>query len=497
MTCFTARLSPETLGELPAGVARPRYDRAKVSSGILHLGLGAFHRAHQAVYTDAVLDRDPTWGITGVSPRSAAVRDRLAPQQGLYSVIERGASGTRASVVGAVLRMLVLAEDFGEIVRAFADPRTRIVSLTVTEKGYCHDPATLRLAADHPGLAHDYAQPDRPQTTIGLLVAGLGIRRLAGTGPVTVLCCDNLPGTGRTVEALVREYAGRVDPKLGPWVGENVAFPGTMVDRRVPEPTAADLDDASARLGLRDEAAVVCEPFSQWVIEDRFARGRPAWDAAGATFVADVAPYEALKLRLVNGGHSAIAYLGSLAGFDLVSEAMREPSLVAFVRRLLAEEATPTLQAPAGVDLAAYREQVLERFASPALRFRCAQICMDGSQKLPQRLLATARARLAAGESCDHVALAVAGWMRYVTGVDERGAAIDVRDPLAARLAAIGRDAGPAPAALAAAYLGVREVFGDDLPHAPAFAGAVTRWLERLYRHGAKATLESHYRPAP
>jgi fructuronate reductase len=266
-----------------------------------------------------------------------------------------------------------------------------------------------------------------------------------------------------------------------------------MVDRIVPATAPADFDEAAARLGVHDAAPVACEPFTQWVIEDRFAGARPAWERAGATLVRDVAPFEEMKLRLLNGSHSALAYLGYLAGFEHVFEVVRQPAFVRFVTRLMREDSAPTLALPAGADLPAYQARLLERFANPALKHRCWQIAMDGSQKLPQRLLNTARARLAAGASCDHVALAVAAWMRYVTGRDERGAPIDVRDPLAARLAAIAREQGPAPGALADAYLAVREVFGDDLPRAPVFVAAVKRALASLCEHGARATVERAY----
>ncbi len=493
MGSSTGRLSPETLAHLPADVARPRYDRRRVAAGILHLGLGAFHRAHQAVYTDAALADDPRWGIVGVSLQSPGARDRLQPQGGLYSVLERGAAGTRVGVIGALSRALFLGEDRDEVLRVFAAPATQVVTLTVTEKGYCHDPATRRLLAVHPGLARDLANPARPETTIGLVAAGLAARARAGAGPVTIVCCDNLPANGRTLEGLVREYVERVDPARLGWIETHAAFPCTMVDRIVPATTAADLAEAAARLGAHDAAAVVAEPFTQWVIEDRFAAARPAWERAGATLARDVAPFEEMKLRLLNGTHSALAYLGYLAGFEHVAEVVQAPAFARFAARLMREDSAPTLALPAGVDSADYQARLLGRFANPALKHRCWQIAMDGSQKLPQRLLGTARARLAAGQPCDHVALAVAGWMRYVTGRDERGAAIDVRDPLAARLAAIAGDCGPEPRALADAYLAVREVFGDDLPRRAEFVAAVRRSLASLFAHGARSTVERAY----
>jgi fructuronate reductase len=483
------RLSLETLARLPPQVRGPAFDPRSLGCGIVHLGIGAFHRAHQAVYTQEALARAPgPWGIVGVSLQSPDTRDRLAPQDCLYAVLERGPDGEGCAVVGAVRGVLFAPEAPPRVVERIADPATRIVSLTVTEKGYCHDPATGRLREDDPGVAHDLAHPAAPRTAVGMLVRGLAARCSRDAGGVTVLCCDNLPHNGRMLRGIARRFAERVDPDLAAWIDANVTFPCTMVDRIVPAATPADLDAVERILGLRDEAAVVAEPFRQWVIEDRFAAGRPAWEEAGAELVADVAPYEEMKLRLLNGSHSALAYLGYLAGHEYIYQAMAQPDFARFMRALM-DEASPTLRMPAGVDVAAYKAALTARFANAALKHRTWQIAMDGSQKLPQRLLGTARDNLAAGRSVACVALAVAAWMRYATAVDEAGRPIEVKDPLAARLRRIAGGTRGDPAAQARAYLGVREVFDDDLPRAPAFADAVAAALARLYELGAAKTV--------
>lgn len=485
------RLRPEALAMLPADVARPRYDRSRLRTGIVHLGLGAFHRAHQAVYTEDVLEREfGPWGIAGVSLRSPDTRDALAPQGGLYAVAVRGAGGERLRVVGAVTEVLVAPEDPAAVLERLCRPAVRIVTLTVTEKGYCHDPATGALDEDHPGIRRDLADPGRPGTAPGFLVEALDRRRRAGLQPFTVLSCDNLPSNGDTTAGILRRLASLRDPAFGRWVEDAVACPNGMVDRIVPATTPEDRDAVARRLGAEDAWPVVTEPFSQWVVEDRFPSGRPAWEHVGAELVPDVRPYELMKLRLLNGSHSTLAYLGYLAGCDTVSQAMADPAFARLVRGLMDEEVTPTLAVPPGADLDRYKAALLDRFANPALRHRTWQIAMDGSQKLPQRLLGTVRDRLAAGAPIDRLALAVAAWMRYVAGRDELGEPIDVRDPLAGRLAALAAGAGGSAGALASALLGVREVFGDDLPRAPAFTAAVTAALDRLVRLGARRTVE-------
>ena len=481
-----SRLSLETLGRLPAGIARPRYDVAAARVGIVHLGVGAFHRAHQAVYLDDRLAAGETdWAICGASLRSAETSRALDPQDGLYALALRSEAGEEVRVIGALRRCL--GPD-AALLDAMSDPGVRIVTLTVTEKGYCHDPATRQLDEAHPDIRHDLAKPHAPQSAPGVLVEALARRRAAGTAPFTIVSCDNLPSNGETARAVIARLAALRDADLGRWVEGEVAFPSTMVDRIVPATTDEDRARLAARLGVADAWPVVSEPFSQWVIEDRFPAGRPRFEDSGATLVGDVAPYELAKLRLLNGAHSTLAYLGYLSGYDTVAEAMADDNLARLVSGLMIEEAAPTLEAAFG-DPAPYIARLLARFRNPALRHRTWQIAMDGSQKLPQRLLATARARLAAGQPIARLALGVAAWMRYVAGVDEQGRAIDVRDPLAARLRAIAEREGWEAARLAPALAAVAEVFGADLSRDPRFLAPVTTALAALIAKGARRTM--------
>jgi fructuronate reductase len=483
------RLSAATLAQAHARVRLPAYDRAALRTGIVHLGLGAFVRAHMASYTDDVLAQQPgPWGIVGVSLKRPDQRDRLAPQDGLYTALQRDGGGVAARIVGCVRAALVAPEDPAGLVATMADPACRIVSLTVTEKGYCHDPATGRLDAGHPDIAHDLAHPDEPRSAIGLIVAALQRRRGAGLPPFTVLCCDNLPHNGRLVAGLARDFAALRDDALAGWIEGSCAFPATMVDRIVPATTEADIAAAAAATGLADAAPVSHEPFRQWVIEDRFVdAARPAWERVGAQLVGDVAPYEHMKLRLLNGAHSALAYLGYLAGRATIADAVADDALRGYVTALWREEIIPVVPAPPGTDLHAYAADLLARFANPAIRHRTWQIAMDGSQKLPQRLLSSIRERLALGAPFPRLALAVAAWVRYVGGADEAGAPIDVRDPLAADLQACLAAAGPDPARRVAAVLSTRAIFGDDLPRAAPFVTAVADAYTLLTTTGARA----------
>jgi fructuronate reductase len=480
------------LAALPPDVERPAYDPRTIGIGIVHLGLGAFHRAHQAVFTDGVLAADPRWGILGVSMKTPRATAALAAQDGLYSVVTRSQDGVSLRVIGAVRETFFAGGDPAALVRRIADPRVHVVTLTVTEKGYCHDPATGALNFAHPDVVRDLAHPDAPCSAVGFVVAGLAARMAGGVGPLNVVCCDNLPHNGRTLEGLVLAFAQRRDPALADWILRHAAFPCTMVDRIVPATTDEDVAEAARRLGFDDAAPVVAEPYNSWVIEDRFVAPRPAWEAAGADLVADVAPFETMKLRMLNGSHSTMAYLGFLIGHEFIWQASADPLLAALVERQMAEEIAPTLVAPPGVDPNAYGVQLMQRFRNPALPHRTRQIAMDGSQKLPQRLLGTIRDRLGAGASVRHLTLAVAGWIRYASGTDERGNAIDVQDPLAADFRQIVRDAGGDPGPIADGFLDLASVFGTDLVAHYAFRESVRANVIALFKDGARATLARH-----
>lgn len=468
--------------------ARLPYDRSAVTPGIVHLGVGAFCRAHLAVYIDDVLGTDPSWGILGASLRRPDTRQALAPQDFLYTLAVRSGSGTSTRVIGSILDILDATTRRDELIAAMADPRIRIVSLTVTEKGYCHDPATGALDPNHPDVLHDLAHPSAPISAPGLIVRALEMRRGAGIAPFAVLSCDNLPANGETTARVVTALAALRDPSLAKWIAREVAFPSTMVDRIVPATTDDDRRLVLEATGVRDAWPVVAEPFSQWVIEDRFPHGRPALEAVGAELVADVRPFELMKLRMLNGSHSTLAYLGYLAGHEFVSQAIADPDFRILIHGFMTNEVMSTLPAGMG-DLGAYRNALLERFANPALRHRTWQIAMDGSQKLPQRLLGTIRDRLAAGLPIDRAALGVAAWMRYVTGVDEQGNAIDVRDPLAAQLQTICASTDGSPRQLSDGLLQVRDVFGDELPANEDFRSAVDANLFALFQRGALETV--------
>ena len=480
-------LSRASLKNLPPSVRRPKADFAGIETGIVHLGLGAFHRAHQAAYTDDVIEAgDRRWGIFGASLRSGETRDALQPQDWLYALAQSSEAGMQLRVIGALKGLAVAPENPAALVEAMCAPAVKIISLTVTEKGYCHDPATGELNEDHPDIRHDLENPASPKSAAGFITRALAERRRRGLNPFSVLCCDNLPANGHTARKVVTRLAALQDPELGRHIADAVAFPSTMVDRIVPATTDADRDGIAAALGVRDSWPVMTEAFTQWVVEDRFPAGRPDW---AATFVTDVAPYETMKLRLLNGSHSCIAYLGYLSGHETVADAMQDANFASFVRRLMDNEAAPTLRLPAGADVEGYKGALIQRFQNPALRHRTWQIAMDGSQKLPQRLLGTARDRLKAGAPIQCLALGVAAWMRYVTGFDERGNAIDVRDPLAADLRRRADAAGLNASRLAPALLAAEPVFGKDLPAHPAFVSAVTAALDGLITRGSRRTL--------
>lgn len=478
------RLCGAALARLLAGVARPGYDRGAVRPGIVHLGVGAFHRAHQAVYTDAVLAAgDKRWGITAASLRSPDTRNALAPQDGLYALNIRG-EADQLAVIGSINRVLAAPEKPDALLDALCAPTVAIVSLTVTEKAYCRDPASGALDEAHPDILHDLLHPHAPRSVLGWLLAGIARRRAEGLAPFTVLCCDNLPANGRTLHRLLARFAQLHSPGLGAFVENEVACPDTVVDRIVPATTAEDRSRVAAALGLWDAWPVVAEPFTQWVVADRFPNGRPAWEDVGVTLVSDVAPFEAMKLRMLNASHSALAYLGLLAGVETVADAMRDPDFAGFAARVM-DDATPTLAVPPGTEVLGYKRALLARFRNPALRHRTAQIATDGSQKLPQRVLDTVRDRLALGLPVDTHALVVAGWMRYVTGVDEHGKRIAVQDSAAPDLAAAVRATGPVPDRLAPALLDMGPIFGA-LGQDPRVRSAVTAALARLYALGAR-----------
>jgi fructuronate reductase len=442
------RLAGETLDRLPPEVVRPQYDCEQQGVGIVHFGIGAFHRAHQAWYTDlAMSGGERGWMISGVSLRSAGVAAQLNPQDGLYTLTERDSDGAATRLIGAVREVLVGAADSARIVGRIAAPECHIVSFTVTEKGYCRAASgdldfVLAEASFYPRLAE-----------------GLKQRRDAGLSGVTLLTCDNLSDNGRQLARLMRDWLAFREPDLVEWFEHECACPNSMIDRIVPASTPADLDAIEARIGLRDEGAVFTEPFSQWVIEDRFAAARPAWERVGAQLVANVAPYETAKLRMLNGAHSALAYLGLERGHTYVHEAVADPELRPLIERLMRIEAAESFTPASEQDLSAYADELLARFANSALQHRLIQIAMDGSEKIPQRWLETVTAQRDRGRECPSILTALSAWLRHV-----RGDARPVDDPRAQVLADAWKTEGTN--GIAAAVLGEGGLLGAALGEA-------------------------------
>jgi len=450
------RLSAATLAALPPDVVRPAYDRTATRIGIVHLGVGAFHRAHQAVYIDDVLADDPDWAICGVSLRNPDVRDALRPQDGLYALALLD-GGPSLRVIGALREVLCAPDEQDAVLARLADPDVRLVMLTVTEKGYCLGGDGLDLA--HPDIVHDLAAPDAPVSAIGYVVAGLARRHARGTAPYTVLSCDNLADNGGRLRRAVLQYAEILDPPLARWIESEVTFPRSMVDSITPATDAAVRDRVAARLGVVDAWPVQREPYSQWVVEDRFCNGRPAFERVGVTLSDDIAGFDRAKLRLLNGPHSALAYLGTLMDIETVADAMRDPALAGFLERLMRDDIAPTLDAPAGFDPDAYIDAILARFRNPDIRHLLSQIAWDGSQKIPVRLVGTIQDALAAGRPIDRLCVPIAAWMHFVRRQAQAG--VELVDPMAERLAGIGRAAIGAARTDVMAFLELAAVFGN------------------------------------
>jgi fructuronate reductase len=480
------QLCNKTLNQLPATVQRPHYDRSQVVGAIVHLGVGAFHRAHQAVMTDAVLAcGDLGWGIVGAGLMTSGTKDALAPQDGLYTLVERAAGSEKLQVIGSIIELLGGAADLSQVLARMCAPSTRIVSLTVTEKGYYLDPASGKLQLQAPAIQADLANPAAPRTILGLIVQALKHRKANGIAPFTVLSCDNLPSNGKTAKAAVLAFAREVDAELASWIEARVSFPCSMVDRITPATTDADRAFVTAQLGMQDAWPIVTEQFVQWVIEDNFTMGRPDWTLGGAVFSNEIEAWEDMKLRCLNGAHSTLAYLGQLTGRETVAEAMQLP-LITGILDALWLEVREVLKAPAGVNPADYVEQLKLRFCNPALKHRTAQIAMDGSQKLPQRLLATLRERIAAGLPSPTLATAIAAWMLFaVKTAHTPGAALS--DPLSADILAQARASNDS-AAIIDNLLGLDKIFGSDLKTNSGFKAELLDGLRRLAAHPEVAT---------
>lgn len=476
-------LSSSTLDRLPPGVERPLYDRAALRRGIVHLGMGGFHRAHMARYTHDLMQRDRAaldWGITGVGlmPGDARLGAALRPQDHLYTLVERDADGEDAALIGSVAGTLFAPNEAAALRAALDDPATRIVSLTVTEAGYCLNPGTKRLDLDHPGIAHDVASAETPRTAIGIVAAALDRRRLGGLPAFTTLSCDNIQHNGAVLRRAVLDLAEMRGGDLANWIANEAAFPGTMVDRITPLTRPEDIAWVTDHFGIADAAPVIAERFRQWVVEDDFPAGRPRWEEAGVQFVPDVAPYETMKLRLLNASHLAIAAPGELAGYARIDEAMRDPRLSRYMAALMDRETGPTLAPVPGIDLPAYKAELVRRFANPAIRDTTARVNADAPLNY---LLDPLRDRIAAGLESPLLFYALAAWIRRWRGHDDRGRPIGLTHPMAETLQRLAHD----PAAL----LALEPLFGDLADH-PGVHRGVARWSAAMDVHGTLGALD-------
>ena len=488
---MTQNLNLANLANLPSAIARPNYTREALRPGILHIGVGNFHRAHQAVYLDDLFNagKDHDWALIGAGIRSGdrAMRQALEPQDWLTTVVELEPGVDIARVTGSMVGFVPVGEDGRAIVEALDDPGLRIVSLTVTEGGYCIDPATGSFNPEHPDIVHDAAHMDAPKGVFGVLLAALKRRRDSGLAPFTVMSCDNIPHNGQVARDAVAGLADLVDPALAAFVREGVAFPSSMVDRITPATTDRERAILSERFGIQDNWPVFCEPFRQWVLEDNFPAGRPALEEVGVTFTPHVAAFELMKLRILNGGHAAIAYPAGLLGIHFVHDAMADPLVRGFLDKLETEEIIPHVPPVPGVDLQDYYRLIASRFANPGVGDTIPRLAQDGSNRQPKFILPSTRDRLNAGADVMGLALESALWCRYCAGTTDAGEPFTLDDPNASRLT---------PAALAAkddpaAFLALRDIFGD-IADAPLFRSRFETALTSLWRDGTRATLQRY-----
>jgi mannitol 2-dehydrogenase len=482
------QLNQANLATLPAAIAVPTYAREKVARSIVHIGVGGFFRSHQAVYLDRLLHMpdQAEWGYCGVGllPHDAAIRDAMTSQDCLYTVVERSAQGDTARVIGSVLEFLYAPDDPEAVLEKMADPGTRIVALTITEGGYYVNQGNGEFDAGHPDIEHDLAHPRTPRCSFGYLAEALQRRRERGLAPFTVMSCDNLQNNGDVTRKTLLAFTRLRDPGLADWLAAHGAFPNSMVDRITPATTDEHRALLRDRFGLADAWPVMAEPFLQWVIEDRFPGGRPAWERVGAQLTDDVLPYEKMKLRLLNAGHQALCYIGMLLGHEFAHEAVGDPDIRRLFVNLMDIEVTPLLPPVEGIDLADYKRTLIERFSNPAIRDQLARIGTEGSARIPKFVLPSVREQLERGGLIALSSFTVACWFRYLNGRSELGTPMPLNDPHAQRLRELalrgGADAGP--------LLSMRDLFGD-LADAPRFVQAVGDALARLYRDGARAAL--------
>lgn len=484
-------LNGTTVTAAPASLATPRYDRSALTAGIVHFGVGGFHRAHQAMYLDRLMNAGHAldWAICGVGvlPSDARMKQVMDNQDCLYTLVVKNPDGTREGrVIGSIIEYLFAPDDPEAVIEKMASEAIRIVSLTVTEGGYNFHHVTGEFNADNPAVLHDLQAGAAPRTTFGLVTEALARRRARGLTPFTVMSCDNIQGNGDVARRMFTAFANLKDPQLGEWVAENVPFPNSMVDRITPVTTDADRAAIADEFGIDDEWPVVCEPFEQWVLEDHFSLGRPPFEDAGVQLVKDVEPYELMKLRLLNASHQGMGYFGYLAGYRYAHEVAQDTLFAQFLLGYMDKEATPTLQAVPGIDLESYKRTLIERFSNEHVRDTLARLCAESSDRIPKWLLPVIRINLEQGGQIHHSAAVVASWARYDEGADEQGNPIDVVDRLKEPLMAAAARERAEPLA----FIANREVFGDLIDN-ERFVAAYTRALADLHSGGARAALES------
>ncbi|MWN31513.1 fructuronate reductase [Gilliamella sp. Pra-s54] len=481
------------ISALPQSIENcPKYNRKEIVSRIVHLGFGAFHRAHQALFMDRLLNTGKTdWAICEVNiVGGEQLIEDIRKQDHLYTVLEKGATSESVFIIGSVKESLLAPIDGIEaILEKMANPVVEIVSLTVTEKGYCMLPGGTGLDLNNELIKADFINPTKPSSAPGVIVEALYRRMQRGLKSFTALSCDNIPENGLVLRKAILDLAKSRDPKLAQWIESNTTFPCTMVDRIVPAATPETLTDIQTVLGgVFDPCGIACEPFIQWVIEDNFVTGRPNWDEVGAEFVKDVVPYEEMKLRMLNGSHSFLAYLGYLAGYQHINDCMNDERYKKATYQLMMSQQAPTLHVPTHVDLQAYANKLIERFSNPSLKHKTWQIAMDGTQKLPQRMLDSIRWHIKNGSDFSLLALGVAGWMRYVGGVDDNNQPIDIRDPMSEQLKGIVNSSADGIERINQLFT-LESVFGSDLPANSLFKDKVTEHYLSLMEKGAKQTI--------
>ncbi len=486
------RLSAAALPQLDATILRPGYDRKLLRARTVHLGVGGFHRAHQAVYLDRLLEAGilSDWGECGmgVLPHDAAMRDALRDQDYLYTVLERSADVQAARVIGSIMDFALAPEDPEAAIERLASEETRLVSLTITEGGYFIHEGTGEFSHDHPSIQHDVRTPGTPITSLGFLTAALKRRRDRGLAPFTVMSCDNLQGNGHVIRKVLLGLAELQDPALARWIAENVAFPNSMVDRITPATTAADREQLQQGFGIIDAWPVVTEPFLQWVIEDTFCNARPPWEEVGAEIVTDVLPYELMKIRLLNASHMAMAYLGALAGYTFAHEVMQDAVFNTFIQAFM-EEVTPVVPLIPGTSIPTYKSTLIERFANPTINDRVARLCSEGSAKMPKWVLPSVVELAEKRSPTTLLSLVIASWIKYLQSpADERGHPIEVVDARADELKRAASSIGEDPRS----FIAIKSLFGPAYFAQPAFANEVEVALQSLTANGARETIRRY-----